>query len=126
MRFIKLNECSDVAVQRGVSAGIPEGRGRDRLFLRGDILWDAGEISLKVPEDLVFMPRETAIELLRHATTRGEAHLLDFSRMIYGRRLEVSFLKHLRPERKFADFAALRNQIAADRVAAQAFFEAGA
>jgi riboflavin kinase/FMN adenylyltransferase len=30
-----------------------------------------------------------------------EAHILDFSRMIYGKKVEVTFLKHLRPERKF-------------------------
>lgn len=26
-----------------------------------------------------------------------EAHILDFSRMIYGKKMEVSFLKHIRP-----------------------------
>lgn len=51
-----------------------------------------------------------------------EAHLLDFSRMIYGRRLEVEFLRHLRPERRFASREALVEHIKADIAAARRFF----
>lgn len=43
-----------------------------------------------------------------------EVHLFDFDGDLYGRELEVCFLEFLRPERKFADAAALRAQIAAD------------
>lgn len=43
-----------------------------------------------------------------------EAHLLDFSGDLYGRRLRLVFLRRLREERKFADVEALRRQIALD------------
>jgi riboflavin kinase/FMN adenylyltransferase len=44
----------------------------------------------------------------------AEAHLLDFSGDLYGRRVELSFLACLRPERRFAGAEALREQIRAD------------
>ncbi|MCM2266354.1 MAG: riboflavin biosynthesis protein RibF [Elusimicrobiales bacterium] len=50
-----------------------------------------------------------------------EAHLLDFSRMIYGRTLTVTFLKHLRPERKFASKESLVSHIRSDIAAARRF-----
>ncbi len=44
----------------------------------------------------------------------AEAHLLDFSGDIYGRRVELSFAHHLRDERRFAGVDGLREQIARD------------
>ena len=44
----------------------------------------------------------------------AEAHLIDFDGDLYGRRLELSFEHHLRPERRFDDVEALRRQIRAD------------
>ncbi|MDO8805473.1 MAG: riboflavin biosynthesis protein RibF [Elusimicrobiota bacterium] len=52
-----------------------------------------------------------------------EAHILDFSRMIYGKTIEVSFLKHLRPERKFHSLDSLVAHIKADISAARKFFK---
>lgn len=54
------------------------------------------------------------------AAPRLEVHLFDFDGDLYGRRLQVAFEAFLRPERKFADFAALKSQIAADANAARA------
>ncbi|HAH32075.1 MAG TPA: riboflavin biosynthesis protein RibF [Elusimicrobia bacterium] len=51
-----------------------------------------------------------------------EAHILDFSKMIYGRKLEVVFLKHLRPERKFHSRESLIHHIQEDIVNARRFF----
>jgi riboflavin kinase/FMN adenylyltransferase len=48
-----------------------------------------------------------------------EAHLIDFSGDLYGRRVELSFRFHLRPERRFAGMEALRAQIDADRAEAR-------
>jgi riboflavin kinase/FMN adenylyltransferase len=43
-----------------------------------------------------------------------EIHLFDFSRDIYGKDLEVRFIRYLRPEKKFEDIDALRRQIEGD------------
>ena len=54
-----------------------------------------------------------------------EAHLIDFSGDLYGRRVDLSFRFHLRPERRFADVDALRAQIDADRAEARRRLAAG-
>ena len=46
-----------------------------------------------------------------------ECHLMEFSGDLYGRDLEVVFLTHLRPEKKFSGIEALKAQIEADRAA---------
>jgi riboflavin kinase/FMN adenylyltransferase len=43
-----------------------------------------------------------------------EIHLLDFERDIYGKDLEVHFIRYLRPEKKFENLDALVRQIEAD------------
>ncbi len=55
-----------------------------------------------------------------------EAHVLGECPWHEGDELFVEWLQFLRPERKFADLAALRSQIELDRDAARAFFDAGA
>jgi riboflavin kinase/FMN adenylyltransferase len=45
---------------------------------------------------------------------RLEAHLLDFSGDLYGKRLRVAFVERLRPEQRFDGLDALKAQIAAD------------
>ncbi|MEY2547312.1 MAG: riboflavin kinase / adenylyltransferase [Verrucomicrobiota bacterium] len=49
-----------------------------------------------------------------------EIYLFDFDRDIYGKDVEVRFLKYLRPEKKFASVEALKQQIAEDVRAARA------
>lgn len=51
-----------------------------------------------------------------------EAHILDFSRNIYGRKVEVTFLRHLRPERKFSSKESLIKHIEGDILAARRYF----
>lgn len=51
-----------------------------------------------------------------------EVFLFDFNQMIYGKQLEVSFLKKLRDELPFDSLDALKEQIAIDVEQAQAFF----
>lgn len=48
-----------------------------------------------------------------------EVHLIDFSGDLYGKDIEVGFLRFLRPEKKFPDTEALRRQIALDAAAAR-------
>jgi riboflavin kinase/FMN adenylyltransferase len=51
-----------------------------------------------------------------------EVHLFDFDRDIYGAHISVRFVHKLRDEQRFPNFDALKAQIAADAVAARAFF----
>lgn len=48
-----------------------------------------------------------------------EVHLLDFDRDLYGERLRVEFLAHVRPEQKFDGIEALRQQIQNDIIFAR-------
>jgi riboflavin kinase/FMN adenylyltransferase len=43
-----------------------------------------------------------------------EAHLLDFNDNLYGRELKLEFIRHIRPEMKFAGLDALKAQIQTD------------
>jgi riboflavin kinase/FMN adenylyltransferase len=51
-----------------------------------------------------------------------EFHLFDLDRDLYGEDLELKFLKYLRPEKKFENLGALREQITRDVAAARAIF----
>jgi riboflavin kinase/FMN adenylyltransferase len=48
-----------------------------------------------------------------------EAHLLDFTGDLYGRRVRLDFLEHLREEMRFASVEALKAQVARDIEAAR-------
>jgi riboflavin kinase/FMN adenylyltransferase len=54
------------------------------------------------------------------STRSLEVHLFDFEGELYGHRLEVEFVKHLRDERKFESLEALKDRIARD--AAEAMY----
>ncbi|MCS6845383.1 MAG: bifunctional riboflavin kinase/FAD synthetase [Caldilineales bacterium] len=53
-----------------------------------------------------------------------EAHLLDFSGNLYGRRMALEFVERLRPEMKFPGVDALRSQIQQDIARARAILRA--
>jgi riboflavin kinase/FMN adenylyltransferase len=53
-----------------------------------------------------------------------EIHLFDFEREIYGKNLEVRFIRYLRPEKKFESIEALTRQIEADVKQARALSSA--
>lgn len=53
---------------------------------------------------------------------RLEVHLLGFAGELYGEEVRVSFLKHLREEKRFANLEELKAQIARDVMAARAYF----
>ncbi len=57
------------------------------------------------------------------AEVNCETYLLDCSGDLYGKEITVSFLKFLRPEKRFASKEALMAQIQADISAAKAYFE---
>ncbi len=66
------------------------------------------------------VPHPAALNLGRRPTVgdrleeRCEVHLIDFDGDLYGRELEVEFVRRLRGETRFASVGALREQIAAD------------
>ena len=60
---------------------------------------------------------------IRQRDITVEAHILDFHEDIAGRLVEVVFLKHLRPERKFPTRKALTDQIREDILQVKAFFD---
>ncbi len=51
-----------------------------------------------------------------------EAHVLDEFLSLYGRKVRLTFLKFMRPERKFDDIDALKNQISHDADECRAYF----
>ncbi|MDA0996956.1 MAG: bifunctional riboflavin kinase/FAD synthetase [Proteobacteria bacterium] len=55
---------------------------------------------------------------------RLEAHLFDFSGDLYGRRIAVELIRHIRAEKKFDGLDALRAQIATDSAEARRILEA--
>ncbi len=59
---------------------------------------------------------------LQGRDVRVEAHLLDYAGDLYGARVELTFEKHLRPERSFPDLETLKGQIGEDVLRARAHF----
>jgi riboflavin kinase / FMN adenylyltransferase len=49
-----------------------------------------------------------------------EVHIFDFNQYIYGQHIEVEFIAKIRPERKFASFVQLQQQIQLDAAQAKA------
>ena len=50
----------------------------------------------------------------KHHLPRIEAHLINFTGNLYGKKITVTLKKYLRPFKKFKTINALKNQIAAD------------
>ena len=55
------------------------------------------------------------------APVNAETYLLDFADEVYGRDVEISFLRYLRPERRFGNLEELKACIALDIEAARAY-----
>ena len=51
-----------------------------------------------------------------------ESHIIDFQKDVYGKLADIEFLKMLRPEQKFENFDALKDQISKDKEAAVTYF----
>ena len=60
---------------------------------------------------------------VKHGTEPSvESYILDYSGNLYGKRVRVEFHAFLRPEQKFADITALKEQIFRDETAARDYF----
>jgi riboflavin kinase/FMN adenylyltransferase len=107
--------------RRGRTLGFPTAN----LDADGEILLAAGVYAgvLRLLDD-GSPPRGSGLPVVINVGTRptfsdsdrivAEAHAIDFDGDLYGRRVELEFAFHLRPERAFAGVEALREQIAAD------------
>lgn len=103
-----------------------EGRGRNLGFPtanvvpQADVLPPPGVYVVQVIHDGEPLPgvanlgRRPTFDATAPGNVMLEVHLLDWSGDLYGAVLEVCFLARLRDERRFADAAELREQIAAD------------
>lgn len=107
--------------QRGRTLGFPTANlGADNEVLPGAGVY-AGHVRFL---DDGSPPRDASWPAVTNVGTRptfveegrvlAEAHLIDFDGDLYGRRIELSFTHHLRPERRFDGVDALRAQIRAD------------
>ena len=82
-----------------------------------------------VTESVVLASRCPSLTNVGYRPTVGgaaltvETHILDFEEEIYGERLEVRFLAHLRDEVRFDDLSDLADQLARDRAAAESYFQ---
>ena len=50
-------------------------------------------------------------------TKKIEVNMFDFDKELYGQKIMVEFIKHIRDERKFANLDELKQQLANDKIA---------
>src|SRR5262245_6787951 len=100
--------------QRGRTIGFPTAN----LATDNELLPPHGVYATTARIDGVVRPSVTNIGVRPTVDSSGqrtiETHLFDFDGDLYGRRLRLGFVQHLREERRFDSFDALRGQIAAD------------
>lgn len=108
-----------------------DGRGRAIGFPTANVAVDNETVphrGVYVTETSAFGSRFPSITNVGVRPTFGgttlsvESHLMDVDEDLYGERIEVRFLARLRDEAKFADAAALADQLARDKAAATSYF----
>ncbi len=112
--------------KRGRQLGVPTAN----VFLHRQVTPVQGVFAVDIV-GLSKKPKHGVANIGQRPTVGGsksllEVHMFDFSEMIYGRHIEVIFRKKLRDEQRFADFAALKEQIFNDIECAREFFSAKA
>jgi riboflavin kinase/FMN adenylyltransferase len=115
-------------VVHGFHRGAPLGIPTANLRIRGLVLPPDGVYAVHVRAAGALWPAVTNIGFnptFGNRTRTVETHVLDFQRDLYGQRIEIEFLQHLRGEEKFADVDALLRQIRDDIAAARRFFAHG-
>lgn len=109
--------------QRGRTIGFPTAN----IFLHRQISPINGVFAVLM-HDITEHPLAGVANLGTRPTVDGhhlllETHLFNFNEVIYGQYVEVEFVEKLRDERKFASFAALKQQIELDVQQAQVCLE---
>ncbi len=125
----------EVSMKTIISGIVQQGKrmGRELGFPTANI---AIPVSVQLPQDGVYIGMVTLedgskqpciLNQGKHPTLPEgqasiEAHLLDFEGDLYGKRISIEYLHRLRPEHKFPNVGALREQLKKDRADAQAWF----
>ncbi len=109
--------------QRGREQGVPTANVRSD----NELLPPDGVYASTVTVDGVIHPAVTNVGVRPTFETNGqrviESHLLDYEADLYGMRVEVAFVQHLRAEQAFPSAGALQRQIANDCAEARALFD---
>lgn len=109
--------------QRGQEQGVPTANVRSD----NELLPPDGVYASTVTVDGVIHPAVTNVGVRPTFETNGqrviESHLLDYEADLYGMRVEVAFVQHLRAEQAFPSAGALQRQIANDCDEARALFD---
>lgn len=123
-------------VRRGAQVGRKLGFPTANVDHRGYMVPAAGVYAVRAAVDVPgAAPARTWIDGVanfgRRPTVDGlklllEVHLFDFTGDLYGHRLRVRFVEHLRPERRFDGLDALKAQIAEDARQARRIFNSNA
>jgi riboflavin kinase/FMN adenylyltransferase len=116
----------DGEVQQGDRRGRTIGFPTANLATDNELLPPHGVYATTARIDDVVWPSVTNIGVRPTVASSGqrtvETHVFDFDGDLYGRRLRLGFVQHLREERRFESLDALRGQIAADCERARLLF----
>jgi len=112
-------------VVHGFHRGTPLGIPTANLRVRDIVLPPDGVYAVRARVDGSVLRGVTNVGFnptFGNRTRSVETHILEFEGDLYGRRIEIDFLRRLRGEQKFADVAALLKQIHVDIAVAKRFF----
>lgn len=116
----------DGVVTPGAGRGRAQGFPTANLRTENEILPPDGVYAAAVTVGGIIHPAVTNVGVRPTFEMQGErlveAHLFDYDDDLYGRRVRLAFISHLRGERAFPDAGALQRQIAADCKEARALF----
>src|ERR1700723_1482710 len=119
-RYWEIDGRTALGDQRGRTIGFPTANIGLGEYLRRSLGVYAVRVSGDGPDDPLGGKSVDGVANIGLRPTVGglvprlEAHLFDIDRDLYGRHLRVALVEFIRPERKFAGFDELKNQIAAD------------
>ena len=117
----------DGTVVEGAKRGQTQGFPTANLRTDNELMPPNGVYATTVTVDEVIHPAVTNVGVRPTFEVNGqrvvEAHLFDFNDDLYGRRVRLAFVQHLRDERPFPDTGALQRQIASDCEEAKALFD---
>lgn len=120
-KFLGRSYAMEGLVEKGLGLGKTLGFATANVHMANDSLLPEGVYAVRARGKGFLRPgvlnvgyRPTIMSLGRRAGKTWELHVWDFHKDLYGKYLEISFAKRLRPEKKFPSLAALSAQIGRD------------